>query len=114
MAHLSSEKLITLFSLLAPGYIDEDAEHDAPDHADILALAAGGNPPNAVSDEDAEVDLIRTREGARCGERGSHAVPIRRMDVSGQVFEADKLADRNAPQAVAALVHGQLVAVDVP
>ena len=36
------------------------------------------------------------------------------MDVGGQVLEGDELADRDAPQAIAALVHGDLVGIDVP
>jgi hypothetical protein len=60
MAHFASQELTAFFGLLSPGHIDEDSKHDPVDHAYIITLATGGDPPHLVAKQNAEVYLVAT------------------------------------------------------
>jgi hypothetical protein len=85
-----------------------------PDHADILALAAGGDPANLVSDHDPEVGLIGTKHRASRGKGRSDPVAVGRVNMLGQLFKADGVAPGQAPELEPALVHREAVIIDVP
>jgi hypothetical protein len=67
MAHLARKQLVAFFRLFPPGYIEEDAEHDAIHDVSIIPLAAGRYPPDDFAQQDAEIDLIRP-----CNRPGGH------------------------------------------
>lgn len=114
MAHIAGEQLVSFLGLPTSRDVNEDSEHDAADHANIVALSPSRNPPNFVTDHYAKVDLIRTHDRASRRERCPHSVTVGGVDMSRKVFERNKLADRPAPQAIPAFIHRELVAIDVP
>lgn len=60
--------------------VQEDAEHDPSDYARIVAFSRG-DPPDLLSNHDAEIDLLCTYDRARSRERGPDAVAVGRGDV---------------------------------
>jgi len=52
MAHLASEQLMALLSLLAAGHVEEYPKHRSADDTDVLALAARRYPTDFVADND--------------------------------------------------------------
>jgi hypothetical protein len=106
---------VAFLGLLATGHVDEDAEHDPVDHADIVSLTSSGDPPDFVPHHDPKVDLIRAQNPAGRRESCPHPIAIRRMDTRGQVLKGHTFfASRHAPHVIRALVHGEPVGVDVP
>jgi hypothetical protein len=115
MAHLAGEQIAVFLGKLALGYVEKDPEHAAADHALIIALAARSNPPDLLSVDDAEVDFKGTQNIARGRERRANPVEVLRMDAGRQLFERDDpIVRRHPPQAMGALVHGDVVCIDVP
>ena len=77
-------------------------------------LAAGGDPPDVVSNDDPEIDFVRPVHRSGGDEGGADPIPIRRVDVRGKVFERDFPGVRQIPQIEGARVHPEAVSVDVP
>jgi len=51
------QQLVSLLGPLAPGHVEEHAQHDLAGDAQVAALSPGGEPPEAVVVADAKVDL---------------------------------------------------------
>jgi hypothetical protein len=83
MAHLADKQFMAFLGLLAPGDVEEDAEHDPSDDAFVVALAAGGDPPHQIAVQDAEVHLVGTDDPAGGREGGPDAVAVSRVDARG-------------------------------
>ena len=98
VAHFTRQQLMAFLGLLASGDVDENSDHDATDDVRILALTARRDPADLVAEHDAEVDFVGADDGPRRGERRPHPVAVRRVDMGGQVFEVDIIADRHAPE----------------
>ncbi len=105
---------MAFLGLLSSRHVQKHAEHDPPLDIGVVALAAGRNPPDVVTDDDPEIDLVGADDRARRGEGGANPVAVGRMDLGRQALEDDERPERQVPQVIAALVHGELVGVDVP
>lgn len=57
MAHLASQELVTLFSLLAARDIEKDTKHVPIVKRGVVSNASRGYPANIVANHDAEVDF---------------------------------------------------------
>ena len=85
MAHLSRQQFVTFLRLFAAGYVQEDSEHGPSDNANVFPATARGDPPDFLSEDDAEVGLITTGN-APCGsERCTNSVPIRWVNTGRQM-----------------------------
>ena len=115
MAHFGRKHFAGFLGQLALTYVEEDSEHDPADDALVFAPTARGYPPDLIAVHDAEVDLVCAQNVARCRERGPYPVEIFWVDAGGQVFEGDQpVALGHPPQAMRALVQGNLIGIDVP
>src|SRR4051812_47657414 len=97
MAHLTSQQLMAFLGLLASRDIEKNSKHHAPDDPRIVSLSARRNPAHFFSDHDPKIDFVRTGYGACSGKSGAHSVPVGRMDMGRQVFEADRSSLGNPP-----------------
>ena len=87
VAHLAGQQLMRLFGMLPLSDINENAEHDAADETDALALTCGRDPPNRIPDHDPEIDLVGAHDGAGGGKIRPHTITISGVDMRGQVLE---------------------------
>ena len=114
VAHLAGQKLIPLLGLLAPGDVEEDAEHRPTQDIEIFALSPRGDPPDLAVDHDAKVSFVGAQDCAGRSEGGPDTITIRRVNVRGQLLEGHLFAPWHSPQRKAATVHGQQIGIDVP
>jgi len=114
MAHFAGQQLMGFLGLFASGHIQENAEHDAPDNALVAALSARRDPSAILVGNDPEIYFIRPDQGARCGKSRPDAVAVGRVDMGGQIFEADGRTPWLAPHGEGAFVHRQPVGIHIP
>ncbi len=92
MAHLAREHLVTLLGPLARRHVEEDAEHDPVDNAQVTPLAPGGDPQDLVTMPNTKVDLVGFRDRPGGPERVPHPLKVFRMNMAEQLLEGDGLA----------------------
>ena len=114
MAHLAGKQLMALLRLFPSGHIDKNAEHDPADNAGVVALTARGYPSHVVPKHDAKVDFVRFKNRPRGSKSRPHAVPVGRMNTCGEIFEYYGGASWYSPQIECAVIHSQLISIDVP
>jgi hypothetical protein len=68
----------------------------------------------ASADQDPEIALIGTEHRPGSGKGGSRPVPVRRVDVFGELLKGDDLPPRHAPKLETALIHREPIVVHVP
>jgi hypothetical protein len=88
--------------------------HQAIVYARIGTLTAGGDPPDFMINDNPEIDFVGADDSSRGGKGGSHSIPVRRMNMGGQILESNARRSRDAPKVKRPVVHRQVVGIDVP
>jgi hypothetical protein len=97
VAHLLSQQLVSFFSILAAGYVQEHPIHHAADNTLVIAFAPRRNPPDFINDVDSEIEFVGTEVSAGGVKGDCDAVPVCGVDVRGQVRKRDLVAPGFAP-----------------
>ena len=114
MAHFSCKQFARLFGLLATGNVKKHPKHCPAFDVGIITLAPCGNPAHVISDHDPEIDLVWTNYGPSGSKSSTDSIAICRMNFGRQILENHERSEGDIPEAIAVLVHREMIRVNVP